>query len=192
MGAIRSLPRLTVSSSGIVPAIAGILSVTAAVSFSINGGIAYVNLGAGNLPKNGYNGPQANFGAAAGGQQVVLWGFTTATYFNGKQVTVLGNDGSGTFWFAFNHANVASTNDAGNTAPVPFQHYRTLRIEVDPANSTDTVYLGDLNVSTSQYMAALTPAGQYSIDIASENIPAERVWLIASGAADAVHATLIY
>lgn len=194
MGLIRTTPAVTVGSSPI-PAYAP--NSVSAVSFSIKNGIATIVLGAGNLPANGYNGPQTSLGVTAGGQQGILWGFTTATYFNGKNVTVLKNDPvAGSFSFYFNHADVASTNDAGNTAPVPFEHYRMVRIECDRGNGTDTVFVGDLNVSSSQYLVALTLAGQLAIEVGgqnnSQNIPADRIWMVASGVADKVHVSLAY
>lgn len=190
MGLIRTLPATTVTSTGIVPVYAP--NSVAVVSFSIKNGIATVVLGAGNLPSNGYNGPQTSLGASAGGQQVVLWGFATATYFNGKKVTVLRNNpAAGSFSFYFNHANVASTNDAGNTAPAPFEHFRSVRIEVDGGNGTDIIYVGDSNVSSTQYMTTLSLQGQLSLEIASENIPSEGIFMLASGSSDKAHVMLI-
>jgi hypothetical protein len=196
--------------------------VVAAVSFSITNNIATVVLGAGNLPTNGYNGPngyiapptavpasatqgfnivpvppvniQGNF-PAPNGQKVVLWGFTTATYFNGKVVSVIDNNPvTGAFRFYIKNANVASTNDAGNTAPCPFQHYRAIRLECSQSLGADIIYVGDANVSSTQYMAALSLAGQLSIEIASENIPPEGVFIDTSGTAstDQVLVTVIY
>ena len=196
--------------------------VIGAASFYILNGIATIVLGS-TLPAIGYNGPNgypnmeptqpnghfdiyggitggtAGNAGPAGGQQVTLWGFTTATYFNGCTVTVLDCDPSnGSFRFYFTHANVGSpsspTSDTGHTAACPFQHYRVVRIECDQANGTDIVYVGDLNVSTTRYVAALSLAGQLAIEIASDNIPADRIWMVAtnSSATDVVHVSLIY
>ncbi len=192
-----------------------------AVSFSILKGIATIVMGS--LPKTGYNGPNGYIptptfspatttqsvnlvtgapfdiygGTAPGpvgkGQQVTLWGFTTATYFNGKRVTVIDNNPALKSWrFYFNHADVASTADAGNTAPSPFQHYRAIRLECGQGNGTDFVYVGDLNVSSTQYMAALSLAGQLSIEIASENIPPEGIFIDGTSGSDTVQVTVIY
>lgn len=210
MGIPRTLPVVTIANNP-TPAFSG--TQISAVSFSINNGIATIVLGAGSLPTNGYNGPNgypqqngttgAEFdifggtaggsGNAAGGQQVSLWGFTTATYFNGKTVTVLDNNPTlGSFRFYFNHANVASTNDAGITAASPFEHYRAVRIECDQSLGTDIIYVGDLNVSSTRYMAALSLTGQLSIEVASENIPADRIWLASTANTDKCHITTIY
>lgn len=196
-------------------------TVIAAVSFSITNGIATISLGANNLPTNGYNGPNgypanngtthARFdiyggvsgqnnaggnnrgGGAAGGQQVVLWGFTTATYFNGKIVTVLDNHPlAGTFRFYFNHANVASTNDAGNTAPIPVEAYRAIRIECGQSNGTDFVYVGDLNVSSSRYIAALSLTGQVAVEISSDNLRADRIMLASTSTSDTAQISVTY
>jgi len=172
-----------------------------AVSFFIRSGVATINLGAGNLPAVGYNGPnnaiQGNW-PSPNGQQVTLWGFTTAAaYFNGKNVTVIYNDPTaGSFSFYINHADVGSlgtpTADAGKTAPIPVQRYRAVRIECGQALSTDLVYVGDGSVSSSRYVACLSLAGQLSIEVAGENIPPERVFIKSSGATDVVQVSLIY
>jgi hypothetical protein len=182
--------------------------VIAAASFSILNGIATIVL-ASALPKNGYNGPNgypvldsasnAQFDIqgkypAPNGQQVTLWGFTTATYFNGKRITVLDcNPATNSFRFYFKNANVASTVDAGNTAPSPFQHYRAIRLECSQSLGTDLIFVGDLNVSSTQYMACLSLAGQLSIELAGENIPPEGLFIDTSGTAgtDQVQVTLI-
>jgi hypothetical protein len=180
-----------------------------AVSFSITNGVATIVLGAGNLPTNGYNGPNgyppagsrfdiagpgAGSGGPAGGQQVTLWGFATATYFNGKVVSVINCDPiAGSFSFRFNHANVASTADTGSTAACPFQHYRAVRLECSQGiASTDIIYVGDLNVSSTRYVAALSLGGQLSVEIAGENIPADRIFIDATSSADSVQVSLIY
>jgi len=104
-----------------------------AASFSILNGIATIVLNIAVFPLNGYCGPNgypkqnATTGAefdiqakwpAANGQQVTLWGFTTATYFNGKRITVLDcNPALNSFRFYFNHANVGSTADVHRFHP---------------------------------------------------------------------------
>lgn len=194
--------------------------VVAAVTFSITSNIATVVLTPATLPTNGYNGPNGyipvatatpasatqNFNSVGGapfniqgnfpapnGQKVVLWGFTTATYFNGKVVNVIDNNpATGAFRFYFKNANVASTADAGKTAPCPNQHYRAIRLECSQSLGTDFIYVGDLNVSSTQYMAALSLAGQLSIEIASENIPPEGLWIAGTAAADSAQVSVIY
>jgi hypothetical protein len=194
-----------------------------AVSFSIKKNIATVVMGS--LPTDGYNGPNGYIpvptaspasatqsqnavagqpfdihgGVAPGpsgtGQRVVLWGFTTATYFNGKVVTIIDNNpATKSFRFAITNADVASTSDAGNTAPAPKQHYRAIRLECAQDLGTDLIYVGDLNVSSTQYMACLSLTGQLSIEIASENIPPEGLFLDTNGTAstDHVMVTVIY
>lgn len=211
MGTPRTLARVTSVNSAITPIFTG--AVTAAVSFSITNNIATIVLGAGNLPTTGYNGPNGyppsnnskfdiyggvnghSSGGPAGGQQVMLWGFATATYFNGKTVTVLDNDPTtGAFRFYFTHANVGSTADTGNTAPIPVQRYRAVRIECAQNLGTDLVYVGDLNVSSTQYVAALSLTGQLSVVISSDNIPADRIWIVGSNGSgsDSVQVSLIY
>ena len=196
--------------------------VIASSTFSISKNIATIFLGT-TLPTNGFNGPNGfiptptftpasatqEFNAqtgqpcniqgkfpAPGGQQVTLWGFTTATYFNGKRISVLDNNPStNSFRFYFTHADVAATGDAGNAAPSPAQHYRAIRLECSQSLGTDLIYVGDLNVSSTQYMACLSLAGQLSIEVASENIPPEGIFIATNGSStanDAVQVTLIY
>ena len=219
MGVVRTIGAVTATAGTPTPVYTG--TIIPAVSFSILNGIATIILGAAALPTNGYNGPngypvqnattgskldiyggvsgQNNSGGVqrgaggANGQQVTLWGFTTATYFNGKTITVLDNNPSnGSFRFYFNHANVANTADTGNTAASPVQRYRTVRLECGQGNGTDLVYVGDLNVSSSRYVAALSLAGQLAIEISSDNIPADRIFIDATSSSDTVQVSLIY
>lgn len=215
MGAIRTLGVLA------APATTGFRSpvytgpVLVATGFSISKGIATVFLGVGNLPKNGYNPangyPTTNkatgskfdiYGGVApipaGGQQVTLWGFATTVglLFNGLTVTVIANDPQqDSFSFYFDHVDdlSAGLSDTGNTAAAPSTHYRAVRLECSLTNSTNIVYVGDLNVSATQYMAALTLAGQFSIEVAGDNIPADRIFIFGSSATlCGVQRTLIY
>lgn len=224
MGLLRTLPVLAAPSTTAwrTPVYVGPSANTVvAVSFSITTGIATIILGAGNLPTNGYNGPNgyipsqtfspatttqsANIrtgapfdiygGVAPGkGQQVILWGFTTATYFNGKKITVIDNNpATGAFRFYFTNADVASTADTGNTAPSPVERFRSVRIECDAANSTNIVYVGDLNVTATQYAAALTLASQLAWSISGDNIDASQIEIFGSSATNCqVHISLIY
>lgn len=208
MGVLRTIGAVVATTGSRTPIYTG--PVIAAVSFVILKGIATISLGAGNLPANGYNGPDgqpipyvaggynSNVGKqgkfpAAGGQQVTLWGFTTATYFNGLTVSVIDcNPTLGTFSFYFNHANVASTADTGNTAAAPSEHYRSVRLECSQTNGADFVYVGDLNVSSTRYMAALSLTGEIAIEIDSQNIPADRIFIDATASTDSVQVTLLY
>ena len=196
------IPRTTVAVLAVAgtptPVYSG--TVLAAASFSIKGGVATIVLTPA-LPANGYNGPnlaiQGYPAAPAGGQQVTLWGFTTATYFNGKVVSVIGNNPAAkSFSFYSNHADVNSTNDAGNTAACPFQHFRAVRIECGQLLATDKIFVGDLNVSATRYVACLSLAGQLSVEVASDNIPADRIFVTTDGTSNAandfVDVSLIY
>jgi hypothetical protein len=115
-----------------------------------------------------------------------LWGFGTGTYFNGKTVTVLDCDPStNSFRFYFKHADVANTADTtGLTAPWMKKNYRVIRLECSQSLGTDLIYVGDLNVSSSQYMACLSLTGQLAIEIASDNIPPDGIFIDTSGTAD--------
>ena len=223
MGAIRSLGLVTAIKSTPTPAVLAAAYYTssnlatpgvviAAVSFSVSKGIATVVLNTTTFPKTGYCGPNgfptsnlttgSKFdiyggisAVPAGGQLVTLWGFSTATYFNGKRVTVIDcNPAAKSFRFYFNHADVSSTADAGNTAPSPQQHYRAIRLECSQALGTDLIYVGDSNVSSTQYMTVLSLAGEPSIEIVGENIPPESLWIDTNGTSgnDQCLVSLIY
>lgn len=189
MAGTRVISAVTLTAGTPTPIYTG--TVTAAVTFSILNGVATIVMGS--FPTKGYN-PGPNPGIASGGDQVTLWGFTTATYFNGKQVTVIGNNLAGnSFSFAFNHANVTSTADAGNTAVAPSEGtYRSVRIEVDSAAGTGIVYVGDLNVSSTRYAEALKLAGQIAVTISSGAIPAERIMCDTSANGTKVQVSLQY
>jgi hypothetical protein len=225
MGVPRTLGACSVVPGTPTPAVlaaagyAAFGTVISAESFSITNGIATITLASTSepshvFPTNGYNGPNgypsqngttgSKFDIqgkwpAANGQQVTLWAFSTATYFNGKTVSVLDNNpaangGAGSFRFYFNHANVALTTDtSGETAPSPFQHYRALRLECSQSmGAGDFIYVGDLNVSSTRYVAALSLAGQLSVEVAGENIPVDRVFLDGTSSSDSVQVSLIY
>lgn len=134
------------------------------------------------------------------GKQVTLWGFTTATYFNGLAATVIANNAArNSFSFTTTQGNVASTNDAGNTAPAPVQKFRAVRVEADKGNSTNAVYVGDLNVSATRYTAELLfgSGDQQSIwfggpEAAAQNIDASRIFIDTSNTGSKVQVSLFY
>jgi hypothetical protein len=111
------------------------------------------------------------------------------------------NPANGSFRFYFQHANVASTADAGNTAKIPSEHYRKVRLEAGQANTAaGLVFVGDLNVSSSRYIAALTspiktatlPYFQTWILIEGDNIPADRIFIDGTNSSDTVQVSLYY
>lgn len=169
-------------------------AVTAAISFSITNNIATIVMAS--LPGKGYNPPAYNSptgGPPAGGDQVTLWGFTTATYFNGVQATVISNNpAANSFSFNFTHANVGSTADAGNTAIAPAEQYRSVRIEVDKGAAAANVYVGDLSVSATQYAENLKLAGQIAVTLSSGTIPAERIFCDTDTSTTKVQVSLQY
>jgi hypothetical protein len=216
MGTPRTLGAVTVSSSPIpaMLAAAGYTgTVIAATAFTISNNIVTMYLNIATFPVDGYNGPNGypvsnaatqssfdihggNAGSSpqgSGGQQVCLWGFTTGTYFNGKTVTVLDcNPTAGYFRFYFAHAGVGYTSDAGNTAPVPKESYRVIRIECGQGIGTDLIYVGDLNVSSTRYITALSLSGQIAVEISSDNLRADRVMLASTSTSDVAQVSVLY
>jgi hypothetical protein len=166
------------------------------------------------FPTNGFNGPNgyptqngttgSEFDIqgkwpAANGQQITMWGFTGAgTALNGKVVSVVNcnpsaNAGAGSFSFYFGTTHLVAASDTGLVAPSPWQHYRAIRLECSQSmGSSDFIYVGDLNVSSTRYVAALSLAGQLSVEVAGENIPADRVFIDGTTSADSCQVSLIY
>lgn len=176
MAGTRVIAPVTLTAGSRTPIYTG--TVTAAVSFSITNNVATIVMGS--FPAFGYNPPpyySPNGGPPAGADQVTLWGFATATYFNGRTVSVISNNpAANSFSFNFTNANVGSTGDTGNTAIAPRQQYRSVRIEVDKGAAAGLVYVGDLSVSATQYAEQLKLTGQIAVTVSSGTIPAERIF----------------
>jgi hypothetical protein len=194
MAGSRSIAPVSLTAGSRTPVYTG--AVTAAASFSIKNGIATIVLGSA-LPANGYNPPSYSSpnggGPAAGGQKVTLWAFTTATYFNGETVDVIANNPAlNSFSFNTTHADVGSTNDAGNTAVAPAQQYRSVRLEVDQSAGAGKIFVGDLSVSSTQYAECLTLTGQIAVTIASGAIPVDRIFCDTSANGTKVQVSLMY
>ena len=184
----------------------------------MTGGYATISLSSASeagskFPTNGFNGPNgyptqngttgSEFDIqgkwpAANGQQITMWGFTgNGTALNGKVVSVVNcnpsaNAGAGSFSFYFGTTFLAATTETGLVAPSPWQHYRAIRLECSQSIGTDFIYVGDLNVSSTRYVAALSLAGQLSVEIAGENIPVDRVFIDGTTSSDSVQVSLIY
>jgi hypothetical protein len=147
----------------------------AAVSFSILNGVATIVLAS--LPNIGYN----------KSQQVTLWGFTTATYFNGLTVTSVANNPAAlSFSFATTH-----------TAPDPAQKFRGVRIEPDKGNAASYIYVGDGNVSVTRYTTQLlwVSGAQNNIwfggpENAAQNVDASRIFIDTSSTGSKAQVTL--
>ena len=216
MGVPRTLAAVAVGANPPTPVYTG--TPLAVTSFVLAGGVATITL-TNPLPLDGFNGPngyptrnattgssfdihggvnQANAGSGgpAGGQQVTLWGFSGSggNVFNGKVVSVIKNDPvAQSFSFYFSGSPITLTSETtGKAAASPFQHYRAVRIECAQTLGTDNIYVGDASVTSTQYVACLSLAGQLSVVIASENIPADRIWITGSGSSDSCLVSLIY
>jgi hypothetical protein len=172
----------------------------------------------GTFPQNGFNGPNGvqpqppstsqnpeppvfNLGQTANGQQFTVWGCTGGTsqntLLNGKKITVLSSDPiKQTISFYFSAFAATATfsvaESAGKAAPSPFQRYRAVRIEVSQGNGTDFIYVGDSNVSSTRYVAALSLGGQSSFEVAGENIPADGIFIDCTSNGDSAKVSLVY
>jgi len=130
------------------------------------------------FPQNGMN----------PGQQVTLWGFTSATFLNGVTATITQNVPELlAISFPVTAAPVGLTDDAGNVAIAPASTYKQVTITAG-ANSSDSVYVGDGNVSSSRYTYKLAAGAGCVID--GQNTPAQRIFAVGSGVNDVVQVTL--
>lgn len=192
MAGTRVIAPVTLTAGSRTPLYTG--TVTAAVSFSITKGVATIVMAS--LPANGYNPPaynSPNGGPPAGGQKVTLWGWTTATYFNGLTVDVIANNpAANSFSFNTTHGDVNSTADTGNTAIAPVEQYRSVRIEVDSAAAAGKVYIGDLTVASTRYAELLSLTGQIAVTIASGSIPVDRIFADTDTNGTKIQVSLMY
>lgn len=194
MSQIHTVGSVTLTAGTPTPIYTGAANnVLTAASFSIvaGGGVSYNGNAAliakivlsSTLPTTGYE----------PGKQVSLYGFTTATYFNGLKVTVVSNNViENSFTFSTTHAAVGSTSDAGSVFAQPVERFRVARVECAQTNSTNLVYVGDQFVSSTRYAAALLLTGQISYVDSGDNIDASTIWLDTNTTGSKVEVTLVY
>ena len=186
MSVPQTLPAVSATAGTPTPVYTG--AVTAASSFVIKGGLATITLNASTLP----------FGYETG-KAITLWGFTTATYFNGLTVNVVSNNTSNkSFSFKTTHADVSSTSDAGNTAISPTERFRGVRLEADKGNGTNAIYVGDGSVSASRYTTQLM-YNSWSMyiwyggdDVAAQDLDVSRIWVDTDSTGTKVQVSLVH
>lgn len=178
MSVVRTLPTVTVATAGVrVPVYSGPASaLLTATSFYILNGVAYINVANTFTPSYTAAGVLVDSTPS----QINMFGFTTATYFNGVVAQLLGANPS-QLWFAFNHANVGSaaapTSDAGSIFPTPRDQFQAVRIEVDKTAASGKIFVGDLNVSSTQYAAALSLTTQIAYVQSGNKVDAHRIFV---------------
>lgn len=182
----QTIPAVAATAGTPTPVYTG--AITAASTFIISKGVATITLNAASVPV-GYH----------LGKQVTLWGFTTATYFNGEAVTVTSvNPALVQFTFNTTHSDVTLTSDAGNTAPAPIQKFRAVRVEADKGNTTHAIYVGDGSTSASRYTAELKYAGNQQFiwfggdNVEGANIDASRIFIDTDSTGAKAQITLFY
>jgi hypothetical protein len=172
MSVVRTLPSVTVATAGSrVPAYSGpAAALLTNTSYYILNGIAVFNV------VNTFT-PNPTDKTV---QQVNFFGFTTGTYFNGVVANVLWATAT-QFAIAFNNANVGSAAapqaDAGSIFPTPRDQFQAVRIEIDKGAGSATIFIGDLNVSSSQYAAHLSLTGQIAYVQSGNKVDAHRIYL---------------
>ncbi len=124
------------------------------------------------------------------GSLVGLYGYTTATYFNGVPVRVL-DATAAKFRFYFNHADVANTSDAGFCFIMP-PSYRTVRLEIQANAGAGIIYVGDGMVSATNYITALSLTGRPWFELDGDAIPAGRVHIDTDTSTTAVQTSVTY
>ena len=209
MGMIRTFGAVTAISTAIRPVVmaaagfAGTGHKFAVTAYAFAAGIGTLTVTS--MPTDGAGfqpGPNALQGSPTrqGGQQVVLWGFGTATWLNGKTVTVIANNPAlNQFSFYFsgqdgNSGTLTTAYAAPRSLNPGLNGVRAVRIECGQGLSTDLLYVGDLNLSSTQYMACLSLAGQLVVEIVGENIPSDEIFILssASNAGDTAQIVCIY
>ena len=172
MSVVRTLPTITVATAGVkVPVYSGpSAALLTNTSFYILSNIAVFNVANTFTPNPSDSTPQ----------QVNFFGFTTGTYFNGVVAQVIYATPL-LFAIAFNHANVGSaaapTADAGSIFPTPRDQFQAVRIEVDKGAAAGKIFVGDLNVSATQYAAALSLTTQIAYVQSGNKVDAHRIFV---------------
>lgn len=67
--------------------------------------------------------------------------------------------------------------------PSPQDLYHTVRVEIDQSAGANKIYVGDLNVSATRYIACLTLTGQMSVTLQGYNLDPAVIFLDASASA---------
>ena len=166
MGLLRPVGSVQATSGTPTPVYTGpSANLLTAASFSISKGIATI------VVANTYDSnPWTPY---AVGNIVGLYGFSTATYFNGVPVTVL-DATTAKFRFYFNHADVASTADTGKCFIMP-PTYRTVRLSLPPTAGAGVIYVGDGSVSSTKFIESLSLATKPWFEFDGDAIPAGRI-----------------
>ena len=187
MSVVRTLPSVTVATAGSrVPVYSGPgAALLTNTSYYILNGIAVFQV-ANTFTPNGVDNTV---------QQVNFFGFTTGTYFNGVVANVIAATPS-SFSIAFNHANVGSAAapqaDAGSIFPTPRDQFQAVRVEIDKGAGSATIFVGDLNVSSSQYAAHLSLTGQIAYVQSGNKVDAHRIYIDADTNSTKVQVSVTY
>jgi len=183
MGMLRPIGAVAATAGTPTPVYTGAsANLLTAASFSILKGIATI------VVANSYDSnPWTPYSV---GSLVGLYGFTTATYFNGVPVRVL-DATTAKFRFYFNHADVNSTSDAGKCFIMP-PTYRTVRLEIQANAGSGIVYVGDGMVSATKYITALSLAGSKWFELDGDAIPAGRVHIDTDTSTTSVQVSVTY
>lgn len=183
MGLLRPVGQVAATAGTPTPVFTGPSSnLLTASTFSITRGIATV------VVDNSYDSnPWTPYSV---GSLVGLYGFTTATYFNGVPVRVL-DATPHQFRFYFAHANVNSTSDAGKCFVMP-QTYRTVRLVIAEDAGSGKIYVGDGTVSATNYDEVLSLTGKTFFELDGDAIPAGRVHIDTDTSTTKVQVSLAY
>jgi len=124
--------------------------------------------------------------------QVTFFGVGTNTFLNGQTVSVTAIPDAKTIEFSTTNADVAYVAETGSAIVNALdQRYRVLRLELDEDASTGAIYVGDNQVSSEQYSAKLTLAGQAAFELVGEGIDPSRVWVDTSASTTKVQVSVI-
>lgn len=162
MSALKTQTPVTVTTAGTKqPALTGAQATVSQIG--VSGGVLTVVTTA----AHGYN----------VGQQIGFFGVGTNTFLNGAIVTVTRVVSATSFEAIYGHANVALAGDTGTAFAQLSQRYRVVRFEIDQSAAGAKIFIGDFNVSSTQYVACISLSGQLAYEFSGEAIDPSRIFL---------------
>ena|ERR1700751_2001855 len=177
---LKTTPQGTVAASGTAqPASAAYIANLTVSTVAVTNGIATVTF-------------TTAHGITAAGAKVTFWNIGTNTWLSKVTASVSNVNSTTQIEFPTTHANVASGADTGSAIVSPPNRYRVVRIEIDQSAGTNKLYVGDFNVSSTQYAATLTLAGQIAFELAGEGIDPTLIFVDASASSTKYQMSLVY
>jgi hypothetical protein len=125
------------------------------------------------------------------GQQIGFFGVGTNTFLNGALVTITRIVSATSFEALHSHANVGIGGDTGTAFAQPAERFRMVRLEIDQSAAGAKIFVGDPNVSSTQYTACLSLSGQLMFEFSGEAIDASRIYVDTSASGTKAQLTTV-